>query len=56
MNEIKSYSIFEGEIVVVEGFTEPNNSTKFNVSRIHKLNSLTSRPSISFEDIKSLTN
>lgn len=56
MNEVKSYSVYEGEIVVVEGFPEPNNSSKFNVSRIHKPNSLTRGSSISFEEIKNVSN
>lgn len=36
MSEVKSYSLFEGEILVAEGFIDPNTHSKFNVTRIHK--------------------
>lgn len=35
LSELKSYSLFEGEIVVVEGFND-GTYTKFNVVRMHK--------------------
>ena len=34
MSEVKSYSLFEGEIVVVEGFNDSN--SRFNVNRVYK--------------------
>ena len=35
LSEVESFSFFEGEIVVVEG-TLDQNSTRINVTRIHK--------------------
>lgn len=34
MSDCKSFSLFEGEIIVAEGFNDSN--SRFNVSRIHK--------------------
>lgn len=34
LHEVQQYSLFEGEIIVAEGFMGQNN--KFNVNRIHK--------------------
>lgn len=36
MSEVKSYSLFEGEIIVAEGFVDMTTPQKFNVTRIHK--------------------
>ena len=33
-SEVATYSLFEGEIVVAEGFNDSN--SKFNVNRLHK--------------------
>ena len=35
LSEVKSYSVFEGEVVVVEGFNDAA-LTKLNVVRMHK--------------------
>lgn len=35
MSEVPNYSIFEGEIIVAEGFSD-NNNARFNVNRIYK--------------------
>jgi hypothetical protein len=37
LSEVQSFSFFDGEIVVAEG-TQDSNTSRFNVSRIHKLN------------------
>jgi len=34
LSEVPNYSLFEGEIVVAEGFNDAN--SKFNVNRLHK--------------------
>ena len=34
LDEVKSYSVYEGEVVVAEGFSDAN--SKFNVNRLHK--------------------
>lgn len=36
MTEVPHFSVYEGEIIVAEGFYELNNTYKFNVSRIFK--------------------
>ena len=36
LHEVQQYSVFEGEVVVAEGFHDAN--SKFNVNRLHKLN------------------
>lgn len=33
--EVRQYSVYEGEVVVAEGFNDSN--SKFNVNRLHKL-------------------
>ena len=35
LSEVPSYSVYEGEVVVAEGFNDAN--SKFNVNRLHKL-------------------
>jgi DNA polymerase alpha subunit B len=35
MNDVQKYSLFEGEIIVAEGFLDTSHS-KFNVNRIFK--------------------
>ena len=35
LHEVPQYSVYEGEIVVAEGFHDAN--SKFNVNRLHKL-------------------
>ena len=34
MSEVQSYSVFEGECVVAEGYNDSN--SRFNVNRLHK--------------------
>jgi hypothetical protein len=36
MSDVKSYSLFEGEIIVAEGFIDIVTPSKFNVTRVHK--------------------
>lgn len=35
LTEVKQYSVYEGEVVVAEGFNDSN--SRFNVNRLHKL-------------------
>jgi len=35
LTEVRQYSVFEGEVVVAEGFNDSN--SRFNVNRLHKL-------------------
>ena len=35
LHEVPQYSVYEGEVVVAEGFNDAN--SKFNVNRLHKL-------------------
>ena len=35
LHEVTQYSVFEGEVIVAEGFNDAN--SKFNVNRLHKL-------------------
>mmetsp|Transcript_14724 Transcript_14724/g.19951 ORF Transcript_14724/g.19951 Transcript_14724/m.19951 type:complete len:192 (+) Transcript_14724:112-687(+) len=35
LTEVRQYSVYEGEVVVAEGFNDSN--SKFNVNRLHKL-------------------
>jgi len=35
LHEVAQYSVYEGEVVVAEGFHDAN--SKFNVNRLHKL-------------------
>ncbi len=54
MSELQSYSIFEGEIVVVEGFNDAA-LTKLNVVRMHKPVPIMPQSHIKFEDLKLVT-
>ena len=35
LHEVPQYSVYEGEVIVAEGFNDAN--SKFNVNRLHKL-------------------
>lgn len=48
MSEVKSYSVFEGEVVVVDGFID-NTHSKLNVTRIHKPKQVQYQPTLNFE-------
>lgn len=48
MSEVQNFSVFEGEVIVVEGFSDANFST-LNVVRMHKPLALRPEPSLSFE-------
>jgi hypothetical protein len=54
LSEVKNYSIFEGEIVVVDGFNDAG-SQKFNVVRIHKPQAIKPQCSLPFNDVKQVT-
>ena len=34
LTEVRQYSVYEGEVVVAEGFNDSN--SRFNVNRLHK--------------------
>jgi len=48
MSQVQNFSVFEGEVIVVEGFSDANFST-LNVVRMHKPLALRPEPSLSFE-------
>ena len=50
LSQVPSFSLFEGEIVVAEGFMGPKNT--FNVNRIHKPEARLPASNFSFEDLK----
>ena len=50
LSEVPSYSVFEGEVVVAEGFHDSN--SKFNVNRLHKLNIRPPQQLYSYEYLK----
>lgn len=54
MSEVKSYSVFEGEVVVVDGFID-NTHSKLNVTRIHKPKQVQYQPTLNFEQMKQIT-
>lgn len=49
-SEVPSYCLFEGEIVVAEGFNDSN--SKFNVNRLHKPQVIPPRELCDFEYLK----
>ena len=51
LSEVKSFSVFEGEIIVAEGFID-NAGAKFNVNRIFKPKAFQKVPSIKYEVLK----
>ena len=51
VGELKSFSFFDGEVVVAEGFNDSSNG-KFNVVNIHKLQAMKAGPALSFEEAK----
>lgn len=44
MSDVKNYSLFEGEIIVAEGFLDTS-ASKFNVNRIFKPIAFQKQPS-----------
>jgi hypothetical protein len=44
MSDVKNYSLFEGEIIVAEGFLDTS-ASKFNVNRIFKPSAFQKQPS-----------
>ena len=52
MSDVKSYSIFEGEIIVAEGFVDITTPSKFNVTRIHKPQTNPPASNMSFNQVR----
>ena len=50
LSEVAQYSVFEGEVVVAEGFHDSN--SKFNVNRLHKVNVRPPQQFYSFDHLK----
>lgn len=55
LSEVQSYSFYDGEIVVVEGFNDPSNSGKFNVIRVHKPMIQTPQSGLNLEEAKQIS-
>lgn len=55
ISEVKNYSLMEGEVIVAEGFIDPNNTEKFNVSRIHKPDAFPLKSNIDIDKLRSIT-
>ena len=50
LSEVPSYSLFEGEIVVAEGFNDSN--SRFNVNRLHKPSVIPPKELHNFESLQ----
>ena len=50
LSEVQSYSLFEGEVVVAEGFNDSN--SRFNVNRLHKPQVIPPKELHEFETLK----
>lgn len=52
MSEVPNFSLFEGEVIVAEGFIDASTAQKFNVTRIHKPAPLQLKSNMSIDEMK----
>ena len=50
LTEVRQYSVYEGEVVVAEGFNDSN--SRFNVNRLHKLKVRPPQPQYDQEELR----
>ncbi|CDW77872.1 dna polymerase alpha subunit b-like [Stylonychia lemnae] len=55
MSEVKSFSLFEGEVIVAEGFIDISTASKFNVTRIHKPMSSIPTSNMGLSEVRDIT-